>query len=64
MSQTPIKYTKVITLKVSTIQANTLNKLRCRNIKVSNFIREAIAEKIQREAKELIEKPVKEYSPF
>jgi len=54
----------VITLKVSTIQANTLNKLRCRNIKVSNFIREAIAEKIQREAKELIEKPVKEYSPF
>ena len=49
----PIKYTKVITLKISEIQFNTLNKLRYRNVKVSNFIREAISEKINREAKEL-----------
>ena len=57
-------YTEVITLKISKVQKNTLNKLRSRNVKVSNFIREAIAEKINREASELKEKPKKINCPF
>ena len=57
-------YTEVITLKVSKIQSETLKKLRNRNIKVSNFIRIAIAEKIIRDANELQVKPKKEYCPF
>jgi len=57
-------YVNTITVKVSDIQYKTLNKLRSRNIKVSNFIREAIAEKINKEAEELKPKPKKEYYPF
>ncbi len=58
------KYTKVITLKISETQKQTLDKLSNRNIKVSNFIREAIKEKIKREAKELEVKPIKIIMPF
>lgn len=58
------RYTEIVTLKVSLIQKRTLSKLRGRNIRVSNFIREAIKEKIDREADELREKPKKEYCPF
>ena len=57
-------FTEIITLKITTIQKQTLDKLRDRNIKVSDFIRKAIAEKIKRDAKELIKKPKKEYCPF
>lgn len=57
-------YTEVITLKVSKIQKETLDKLRSRNIRVSDFIRKAIAEKIRRDAKELENKPKKEKCPF
>lgn len=48
-----MRYTKAITLKVTPTQKDTLNKLADRHIKVSKFIRDAIKEKIQREAKEL-----------
>ena len=58
-----MKYNKVITLKITETQSDTLVKLKSKNIKVSNFIREAIKEKINREYKELT-KPVKEYCPF
>jgi len=58
------KYTKVITLKISETQKQTLDKLSNRNIKVSNFIREAIKEKIKLEAKELEVKPIKIIMPF
>jgi post-segregation antitoxin (ccd killing protein) len=57
-------YTEIITLKVTKIQKQTLDKLKQRNVKVSNFIRVAIAEKIKRDASELIVKPKKEYCPF
>ena len=57
-------YTEVITLKITKIQKKTLSKLRSRNIKVSHFIRQAIKEKIERDASELIDKPKKEYCPF
>lgn len=51
------QFTEVITLKISTTQKQTLSKLKLRKIKVSHFIRLAIKEKLQRDAKELIEKP-------
>jgi len=46
-------YTEKISIKISSTQKLTLDKLRQRNIKVSHFIREAIKEKIDREADEL-----------
>ena len=58
------KYVNTITIKISDVQYKTLNKLRNRNIKVSNFIREAISEKINREAEELKPNPKKQYCPF
>ena len=57
-------YTEIFTLKISETQKQTLSKLRDRNIKVSDFVRKAIAEKINRDYKELQPKPKKEYCPF
>ena len=57
-------YTKVLTLKISATQKRTLEKLKSRNIKVSSFVRKAIAEKINRDYAELQDKPKKEYCPF
>lgn len=57
-------YTELITLKISKLQKKTLSKLRDRNIKVSNFVRLAIKEKIERDASELIDKSKIEYCPF
>jgi hypothetical protein len=57
-------YTKNITINVSEVQFKTLEKIRANNIKVGNFIREAIAEKIKRDYKELILKPKKSECPF
>ena len=57
-------YTEVFTLKISSTQKQTLDKLKSRNIKVSSFVRKAIAEKIKRDYAELQEKPKKEYNPF
>jgi hypothetical protein len=57
-------YTKNITINVSEIQYQTLQKIRANNIKVGNFIREAISEKIKRDYQELILKPKKSDCPF
>jgi len=57
-------YTEQISLKISETQKQTLNKLKERNIKVSDFIRTAIAEKIQRDAKDLVVKAKKVEVPF
>ena len=57
-------YTDVFTLKISSTQKRTLEKLKSRNIKVSDFVSKAIAEKIQRDYAELQDKPKKEYCPF
>ncbi|MFM2204460.1 MAG: hypothetical protein RLZZ605_1424 [Bacteroidota bacterium] len=59
-----IVYNKQITLKISETQKNTLDKLAKRKVKVSKFIRDAISEKIQREAKDLVVKPKKVDVPF
>ena len=42
-------YTEVFTLKISSTQKRTLEKLKSRNIKVSDFVRKAISEKIKRD---------------
>jgi len=54
--------TKVI--RISETQLATLQKMKSYNIDTGRFIREAIAEKIKREYKDLIPKPKKEYRPF
>lgn len=59
-----IKYTKVKVLKITDQQHQTLEKLRNRKVNVADFIRTAIAEKLKRDASELIVKPKKEYCPF
>lgn len=58
------KYTEVTTIKLSKIQKQTLGKLRERKIRVSQFIRDAISEKLIRDASELIVKPKKTHIPF
>ncbi len=63
MSRNPL-YTEVFNLKISKQQKQTLEKLKSRNIKVSSFVRKAIAEKIKRDYAELQDKPKKEYCPF
>ena len=60
----PLLYTETITLKISKVQKKTLDKLKSRKHKVSDFIRIAIKEKIQRDYSELKENPKKEYFPF
>jgi len=59
-----IKYNKPRTTKYSEVQDNTLNKLASYKVNVAQFIRDAIAEKMQREYKDLLPKPKKEYCPF
>ena len=49
-------YTEVFTLKISATQKRTLEKLKSRNIKVSDFVRKAISEKIKRDYAELQDK--------
>ena len=63
MSRNPL-YTEVFTLKISKQQKQTLEKLKSRNIKVSDFVRKAIAEKINRDYENLKEKPNDEFCPF
>ena len=57
-------YTEVFKLKITSTQKRTLEKLKSRNIKVSDFVRKAISEKIKRDYVELQDKPKKEYCPF
>ena len=58
------QYTKIKTLRISESQHNTLVKMKSYNVDVSEFIRQAIKEKINREYKNLIPKLEKEYCPF
>jgi hypothetical protein len=55
--------TKTKVIRVSQIQHETLKKMQSYNVDVGHFIREAIAEKIKREYKDLIPKP-KNKCPF
>jgi hypothetical protein len=59
----PTIYTEIITLKITPLQKKTLDKLKSKNYKVSDFIRQAIKEKLEREKHEIL-KPKAEYCPF
>ena len=59
----PIKYTRSKVVKITEVQYNTLKNLRKYNIRVCDFIRDAIAEKLERDKHEIL-KPKKEYIPF
>jgi hypothetical protein len=58
------KYSEVLTLKISKTQKLTLGKLKVRRVKVSEFIRIAIKEKIERDYQELKIKEPKIKCPF
>ena len=59
-----IKYTKVKVLKITEQQDKTLKKLKSYKINVADFIRDAIAEKINREHENLKPKKEKVICPF
>ena len=52
----PIKYTEVEVIKLTKQQKETLQKLKKYKVNKSNFIREAISEKLQREGHEITRK--------
>ena len=56
-------YTEVITLKITPIQKQTLEKLKSKNYKVSDFIRQSIKEKLERDKHEILKQRA-EYCPF
>ena len=58
------KYTKTKVIRISEVQLATLQKMKSYNVDVSQFIRDAIAEKIKREYSNLLPKPKKECCPF
>lgn len=60
---TPVKYTKCKVVKLTEVQHNTLKKLGKYNIRVCDFVRDAISEKLERDKHEIL-KPKKEYTPF
>lgn len=58
------KYSEVLNVKISKKQKNTLDKIRARGFKVSDFVRSAIKEKIERDYNHLQEKPKEKKCPF
>lgn len=59
-----VKYSKLKVLKITETQFLTLKKLAFYKINTCQFIRDAIAEKIERDCDALLPKPKKEYCPF
>jgi hypothetical protein len=58
------KLTKTKVIRISESQHQTLQKMKSYNVDVGKFIRNAIAEKIKRDYKDLVLKRKKEYCPF
>lgn len=57
-------YTKTKVIRISETQHKTLIKMKSYNIDVGKFIRDAIAEKIKKEHKNLVPKLKKIHIPF
>lgn len=57
-------YTKTKVIRISETQHKTLQKMKSYNVDLSEFIRQAIKEKIKREYSNLLPKFKKEYCPF
>jgi hypothetical protein len=60
----PIKYTHSKVVKLTEAQYQTLKKLEGYNVRVCDFIRQAIAEKLQREKIEIVKPKIKNKCPF
>jgi len=60
----PVKYTKSKVIKLTEVQYDTLKKLEKYNIRVCDFIRDAISEKLDREKVEIVKPKVKNECPF
>ena len=60
----PIKYTRSKVVKITETQYQTLKKLEKYNVTVCDFIRDAIAEKLQREKIEIVKPKIKDICPF
>lgn len=60
----PKQYTKIQTIRLSETQSNSLSILESKGVNVSQFIRLAIKEKINRDWKSIKEKSRKVYCPF
>ena len=58
------RYTQIKVIRITETQHKTLLKMQSYNVDVADFIRNAIAEKIKREYKNLLPKPKKESCPF
>lgn len=58
----PKLYTESKVVKLTKQQSNTLKKLESYNIRVCQFIRDAISEKLKRDGHEITRK--KKYCPF
>jgi hypothetical protein len=59
----PLIYTQSKVIKLTEVQYQTLKKLEKYNVRVCDFIRQAIAEKLQKEKIEIV-KPKKSECPF
>jgi hypothetical protein len=57
-------YTKTKVIRISDVQHKTLVKMKSHNVDVGKFIRDAISEKIKREYKDLLPKPITFKIPF
>ena len=60
----PLKYTKSKVVKLTEDQYQTLKKLEKYNVRVCDFIRDAISEKLQKEKIEIIKPKIKNNCPF
>lgn len=60
----PIKYTKSKVVKLTEVQYQTLKKLENYNIRVCDFIRDAISEKLQRDKVKIVKPKQKDICPF
>lgn len=60
----PIKYTKSKVVKLTEVQYQTLKKLENYNIRVCDFIRDAIYEKLQRDKVKIVKPKQKDICPF
>lgn len=58
------QYTERQTIMISKQQSESLGILKTYNVNVSQFIRSAIKEKLQREWKQIKESKTKGYCPF
>ena len=60
----PIKYTRSKVVKITEVQYQTLKKLEKYNVRVCDFIREAISEKLNRKKIEILKPKEKNICPF